>query len=77
MNRPPLFAPIITWNRNALKAARQDAGLSLRTLAARVGVSATAISQWERGLRSPNAFVIARLCSALQIQPADLFDTAA
>lgn len=36
-----------------LRQLREDAGLSCRTLAGRLGVSAMTISRWERGLAAP------------------------
>ena len=37
-----------------LKELREDAGLSLTALAEKLGVSAVAISRWERQVRIPN-----------------------
>lgn len=37
----------------ALKAAREDAGLSQKAVAERVGVDSITISRWERGVRRP------------------------
>lgn len=48
-----------------LRVARRSAGLSLRELARRVGVSAQAISKYERGLDVPSTGVLVRLAAAL------------
>ncbi len=53
---------------NRLKQARQTAGLSLRVLAERVGVSAMAISKYERGESTPSSDVLLRLAKALNVR---------
>lgn len=50
-----------------LKSARKRAGLDLRALAAQVGVSAQAISKYERGLDIPGSAVLIRLAQALGV----------
>lgn len=50
-----------------LKSARKRAGLSMRALAERAGVSAQAISKYERGQDVPSSVVIIRLAKALGI----------
>ncbi len=51
-----------------LKGARIAAGLSLRDLAAQVGVSATAISKYERGEDVPGSGILLRLASSLGVR---------
>lgn len=55
-----------------LKLARKAAGLSQRELAGRVGVSAMAISYYERGENWPSSDVLLRLSEALDVR-ADYF----
>ena len=48
----------LTWVRRlastgGARALRMGAGLSLREVADELGVSAAAVSRWERGLRRP------------------------
>ncbi|MEJ5349868.1 MAG: XRE family transcriptional regulator [Desulfosoma sp.] len=50
-----------------LKSSRQGAGLSLRALAERVGVSAQAISKYERNEDMPGSGVLLRLSDALGV----------
>lgn len=50
-----------------IKLARAKAGLSVRELAERVGVSATAISKFERGEASPRQSTLLRLAKALSV----------
>lgn len=50
-----------------LQLARKAKGLSTRALGAQVGVSAMAISKYERGVTSPAPQVMARLLAALEI----------
>ena len=53
-----------------LKAARHAAAMSQRALAETAGVSATAISKYERGLDIPSSQVLIRLAQALGVQVA-------
>lgn len=50
-----------------LKSARKRAGLNMRALAERAGVSAQAISKYERGLDIPSSAVSIRLAKALGV----------
>ena len=50
-----------------IKQARVRKGLSLRDLQDRVGVSATALSKYERGLMKPGSDVLLRLAKALDV----------
>jgi transcriptional regulator with XRE-family HTH domain/Zn-dependent peptidase ImmA (M78 family) len=51
-----------------LKAARYSAGLSQRALAKAVGVSAMAISKYERGLDVPSSGIVIKLAKALNVK---------
>jgi len=51
-----------------IKQARLASGMSLRALASEVGVSAQAISKYERGLDVPSSGVLIRLAQALDIK---------
>lgn len=51
-----------------IKSARRAAGLSLRALADQVGVSAQAVSQYERGISTPDGTMLLRLARALGVQ---------
>lgn len=51
-----------------IKQARAAAGLSLRDLAGQVGVSAMAISKYERGETKPSSDVLLRLSKALDVR---------
>lgn len=51
-----------------IKSARQAAGLSLRELAERVGVSHNAISKYERGMDVPGSTVLLRLAEELNVK---------
>jgi transcriptional regulator with XRE-family HTH domain len=51
-----------------IRQARTAAGLSLRQLAETIGVSAQAISKYERGLDTPGSDVLLRLADALGVR---------
>jgi transcriptional regulator with XRE-family HTH domain len=51
-----------------IKIARRAAGLSQRALAKAVGVSAMAISKYERELDTPGSDVLLRLAQALGVK---------
>ncbi len=58
--------------RRALQAARSDAGLSQRELAAKVGVSYSAVSQWEMGTTAPRQAKLRELERTLGLEDGDL-----
>ena len=51
-----------------IKQARQASGLSQQALAEKVGVSAKAISKYERNLDTPSSDVLLRLGQALDVR---------
>lgn len=51
-----------------LKRAREASGLSLRDLAARIGVSHTLLSQFEKGQKTPDSGQLIRLARALGVR---------
>ena len=59
---------------HTVKRQREAAGLSLRELATRSGVSSSMISDIERGTKSPTVTTIVRLAQALGISAASLID---
>jgi Zn-dependent peptidase ImmA (M78 family)/transcriptional regulator with XRE-family HTH domain len=62
------------FDAQRLSVARREAKLSGRELAAKVGVSATAVSQWESGKTRPRPGTVERLARAL-CYPVDYFAT--
>jgi transcriptional regulator with XRE-family HTH domain len=59
-----------------IRAARLRSGLSLRALAAEVGVSASMISQIENGKTQPSVSTLYAITTALGISIQDVFDNA-
>jgi transcriptional regulator with XRE-family HTH domain len=57
-----------------LSRARRAADLSQDELARLCGVHRTEISQLERGLRLPRVDTLAKLCAALEVDPAVLIE---
>ena len=60
-----------------VKQQRNAAGLSLRELAARSGISSSMISDIERGTKSPTVTTVVRLAQALGVSAAVLIDDVA
>lgn len=60
-----------------LRVLRAQRGLTLRELAERSGVSKDAISEIERGKRTPRASTLASLAVALGVEPQELIAEAA
>ncbi len=58
----------------AVKLAREGTGLALRALAARSGISASMISDIERGAKSPTVTTLVRLARALGVSVSTLID---
>lgn len=52
---------------NNIKRARMEKGLSVKEVAALVGVSSSAVSQWESGAKSPRSDKIFALADALGV----------
>jgi transcriptional regulator with XRE-family HTH domain len=67
---PKAVDPAVIGTR--VKALREAAGLSLRDLAARSGVSAPMLSQVERGETSPTLTVAARIAAGLELRLSQL-----
>jgi transcriptional regulator with XRE-family HTH domain len=60
----------------AVKARREELKLTLRALASRSGISASMISDIERGAKSPTVATLAVLAAALDVPISSLVDTA-
>ncbi|WP_251386660.1 helix-turn-helix domain-containing protein [Mediterraneibacter agrestimuris] len=58
-----------------LKKLRIKENISQQELAQKIGVSQTAIYQWEKGTRTPKIDAIAKLANVLHVTPAHLFMT--
>jgi transcriptional regulator with XRE-family HTH domain len=58
-----------------LRHARQSAGLSMRDLADRAGVSKALLSQLERGVANPTIEILSGVAAALSLELADLIRT--
>lgn len=57
-----------------VRRIRQDKGLTLKQIEAKVGVSATHISEIERGKTSPTIQALEKIASALEVLPSHLID---
>jgi transcriptional regulator with XRE-family HTH domain len=57
-----------------IRRIRQEKGLTLKQIEARVGVSATHISEIERGKTSPTIQALERIAHALEVLPSHLID---
>jgi transcriptional regulator with XRE-family HTH domain len=55
-----------------LARMRRGADMSQDELALRCGIHRTEISQLERGLRIPRLDTFAKICSSLEVEPAEL-----
>lgn len=59
---------------NRIRFYREDRGLNQKQLAELIGVSNSRISNWEQGLNRPDADIIGKLCTALNVSPSELLD---
>jgi DNA-binding XRE family transcriptional regulator len=64
--------PVAEWGRR-IERARQELGMSQRTLARRTGVTQQTISKVETGRMCPHDRIKVRLAEALDARPEDLF----
>lgn len=55
-----------------IRALRKEQGLTLETVAGRVGISVAHLSEVERGLKNVNNHLLERIASALGVQPVQL-----
>ncbi len=55
---------------------REKAGIEQKALAARIGVTANAVSNWENGRGRPDINLLPDICAALHITMYDLYDLA-
>jgi len=55
-----------------IRRARKDKGLTLAELAHRIGVSRSAVNQWELGTSTPEAKRFGDICRVLDIDPREL-----
>ncbi len=57
-----------------IKQLRLSQGFTLKDIESKVGVSATHVSEIERGKTSPTVGALAKIASALQVNPSFLVD---
>src|SRR5512140_3741471 len=57
-----------------VRRIRQEKGLTLKQIEAKVGVSATHISEIERGKTSPTIRALEKIAHALEVMPSHLID---
>ena len=60
---------------NALRIARDKAGLSQEELGLRAGVDRSYISEIERDIKSPTIKMFVNLCRELGVQPSELISS--
>lgn len=61
------------YERKRLKAARIAKGVTQKELAARIGVTAQAVSSFEKGTKEPKMEMVKRIAEALGISVAELY----
>lgn len=54
---------------NRIRKYREECGISQKQLAEQIGVSNSRISNWEQGLNRPDADILAKLCTVLNVSP--------
>ncbi len=51
----------------AIKRLRKEAGMNQQELTSKAGISQTALSQIENGVKAPNSTTLEKICNALEI----------
>ena len=54
---------------NRIRKYREECGLSQKQLAEKINVSNSRISNWEQGINRPDADILAKLCTTLNVSP--------
>lgn len=57
---------------NRIRKFREELGISQKQLAEQIGVSNSRISNWEQGINRPDADILVKLCTALNVSPSSL-----
>lgn len=57
---------------NRIRKYREELGISQKQLAEQIGVSNSRVSNWEQGINRPDADILAKLCTALNVSPSSL-----
>lgn len=57
-----------------IRKYREDRGLSQKELAEKIGISNSRVSNWEQGINRPDADIIAKICTALDVSASELLD---
>lgn len=57
---------------NNIAAARKNSGMTQNQLAQKLGVSAQAVSKWERGISCPDITIIDEIANALDLSLQEL-----
>lgn len=68
--------PLSIYIGNALAAARKGNGQTQQDVATLMGTTASAVCYWERGRSEVNMRRFIQLCSALNVDPADILTAA-
>jgi transcriptional regulator with XRE-family HTH domain len=68
---------LLTLISQALRGRREEAGFTVRELARRSGISASMISDVERGMKSPTISTLAALAEALELPLSSLIESQA
>lgn len=74
LERPLGALPVAPRPRSPLRRLRDQQGLPVSVVAARVGVEPTTVWAWERGARRPEWATARRLARVLGVPPAAVFD---
>lgn len=59
--------------RVSLKGARVEAGLTQKQAGSAIGVTKETVSNWERGITSPTAVQLERLCRVYGVELSDIY----
>lgn len=70
----PIQKPVLPVVCDRIRFYREQAGLEQKALAAKIGITGNAISNWENGRGRPDINLLPELCQALHITMYELFD---
>lgn len=57
-----------------IRKFREANNMTQKQLADKIGISSSRVSNWEQGIHRPDVYILANICTALNVSPSELLD---